>query len=108
MTVYLNSMARIRWQEWLGSTIPAPPTNGQARAGQLICRAADPKTAANDMRALMPRFLADGLAPGKARAGESGRSRRGTGGDNLALTFAGRTMRRSPPGGDRGISSRPS
>ena len=58
------------------------------------------------MRALMPRFLADGPAPGKARAG--GRSRRGTRRDNLALTFAGRTLRRSPPGGDRGISSRPS
>src|SRR3954466_4631669 len=103
MTVYLNSMARIRWQEWLGSTIPAPPTNGQARAGQRICRAADPKTAANDMSALMRRFLADGPSPGKARAGECGRSRRGTRLDNLALTFAGRTLRRSFSGGDRGI-----
>src|SRR4029077_17547064 len=67
-----DGLLGIRWQEWLGSTIPTPPTKSPARAGQLICRAADPKTAANDMHALMPRFLADGPAPGKARASGRG------------------------------------
>ena len=56
------------------TTFPAPPTNGQARAGQLIGRATDSKATVNDPRALMLRFLADGPASGKARAGESGPS----------------------------------
>jgi hypothetical protein len=43
------AVSGIGWQEWH----PVPPTNGQAEAGLIIRRAADPSKAANETRAIM-------------------------------------------------------